>query len=241
MVVTRLTGGGDRCVGIVLEYGKAIDGRDQISISEIEVIPINLKVADIPEIQIANYLKVRLGNLSIPTYRCFYDSTGKGTLGYEFSKVFKDGSPVPIDSGAKPSNRPVRYDLFVKENGHDRLKLCNEHYSKFVTEMWFSVRELISSKQLRQLPEDIMHELCLRRYEIVSGNRFEAEPKSDMKERTGYSPDLADSLCIAIEGARRLGLRIDAIGVTTEDADDDYWQREQKAYQDEISSHLLIH
>jgi len=41
---------------------------------------------------------------------------------------------------------------------------------------------------------------------------MEVEPKDEMKERVKKSPDLYDWFAIAVEGARRLGFRIQRIG-----------------------------
>jgi len=144
-------------------------------------------------------VKLRLEEFGIPAKNCFYDATGKGTLGFAFAKEFGALCPVPIDSGAKATERPVRFDLFVEEkNKQRRLKRCEEHYAKFVTEAWFSVSEAILSGQIRGLPMDVMKELCLRTYSIGKGNRIEIEPKSGTPnkpgfiQRIGYSPDLGD-------------------------------------------------
>jgi hypothetical protein len=124
-----------------------------------------------------------------------------------------------VDSGARPSKRPVREDLFVEEdNGTKRLKRCDEHYSKFVSELWFSVRYAIEAEQLRGLLNDVMAEGCARIYETVSGNKIEVEPKSDpkkkedLKRRLGKSPDLFDTTCIVMEGARQRGFKIQRLG-----------------------------
>lgn len=52
----------------------------------------------------------------------------------------------------------------------------------------------------------------MREYTMVSGARIEVEPKRDMRERLGRSPDLMDWLAIAVEGARRRGFRIERLG-----------------------------
>ncbi|MDB6108319.1 MAG: hypothetical protein JWR69_69, partial [Pedosphaera sp.] len=69
------------------------------------------------------------------------------------------------------------------------------------------------ASQIRNLPEDVMDELCMRQWEKVNF-KIQVEPKSGtaakpgMKERTGRSPDLGDWLAIAVEGARRRGFSI---------------------------------
>lgn len=224
-------GGGDRCVGGVIEFRRNLDGQEILRVGQPELIPINLKLDVPPEDQIAGYVKSRLTQLHIPVNHCGYDSFGRGTLGFSFAKMFGADTPVPIDAGARPTKRPVRFDLFIDDptTGQKRLKRCDEHYSKFITEMWFSVREAIESEQMRELPEDVMAEGCLREYSIVQGNKIEVESKKDLKDRVGKSPDLFDWLAIGVEMARRLGFQIKRIGsnveseeAETEDEESDY-------------------
>jgi len=224
-------GGGDRCVTMRLEFGDDVDGLSKLKLYEPEIVPINLRLPEEPEEQIAKFFKRRLEELNIPVENSAYDSFGKGTLGFYFAKVFGSVTPQPIDSGQPPTQRPVRFDLFVEEmvNGVivRRLKRCDEHYSKFVSEMWFSCAEVIQSRQVAELPKEVMEEGCLRMYKIVRGNRHEVESKDDMKERVGFSPDLFDTFAIGVELARRLGFRIERIGRdVADDVDRLAWFRE---------------
>lgn len=241
-------GGKDRCVGGKIDFGQDVEGNMVISFYPPEVIPVRPVIRPMdpePEAQIAGHVKTRLRELGISTDSCFYDAGGKGTLGYAFSKVFGETCPIPVDFGAKATNRPVRFDLFVENpDGTKRLKRCDEHYHKFVTELWFSVSELIRSKQARGLPQDVMKELCLRTYiPNAPGNRIEIEPKVSGKptkpgfiERIGYSPDLGDWAAIAVEGARRKGFRIARIGadVQSDDPDRLAWFRDMQRKQREM-------
>lgn len=207
-------GGGDRCVGGSMEFGTDVDGRQALEVGEPEIIPIKLNSKLDAEEQIAAFVKDKSDRLGILPENIFYDSFGRGTLGFSFAKVFGFTCPVPIDSGMKPTTRPVRQDLYVKDEmtKERRLKRCDEHYSKFVTEMWFSTREAIQSEQIRGLGRATAEEGQMRLYKIVSGNRIEVESKDDMKERIKKSPDLYDWFSIGVEGARRLGFKIARIG-----------------------------
>lgn len=207
-------GGGDRCVTGMLEFGKDTHGRQILYVHEPEIIPIKLNSSQDAEEQIAAYLKYKSDSLGIPAKQMFYDSFGRGTLGFSFAKVFGHECPVPVDAGAKPTDRPVRFDLFITEpNGTKRLKRCNEHYDRMVSELWFSTREAIESEQVRGLPLSVAQEGQLRMYSIVLGNKTAVETKDDMKERIKKSPDLYDWFAIGVEGARRLGFRIERIGI----------------------------
>ena len=101
---------------------------------------------------------------------------------------------------------------------------------------------------MRNLPTDVMEELCLRKWDKIRGDKMAVEPKTGtatkpgMKQRVGFSPDLADWLATAIEGARRRGFEIKKLGAAkTEDKDDDWFQTEAKQFRDTIQSKLLQH
>lgn len=227
-------GGGDRCVGGKIEFGLDSDGNQILDVFDPEIVPIDVGSSIPVDDQIAAYIKSRLAELGIPVENCFWDSFGKGTLGFAFAKVFGASTPNPIDSGARPTRRPVRFDFYVWDEAgrENRLKRCDEHYSKFVTEMWFSVSETIQSEQMRSLPEEVMAEMCKREYRMVMGNKLEIEPKADYKERVGYSPDLGDWLSLGVEGARQRGFQIRRIGQTEDEDEGDDWLR------DRVKSHV---
>lgn len=233
-------GGGDRCVGGELVFGQDKDGNEILCVRSPEIIPIGHNRPESAEDQIAAFVFQRSQSLNIPPENIFYDSFGRGTLGFSFAKVFGANCPVPVDSGARPTDRPVRFDLYVDEpHGLRRLKRCDEHYSKFVTELWFSTREAIESGQVRELPLETAREGQLRLFEVVQGNKVEVESKDDMKERVKKSPDLYDQFAIGVEGARRLGFRIERIGRDVKPRDDqpeDFFETEVKEWEAMLKS-----
>jgi hypothetical protein len=237
-------GGGDRCVGGECEYGEDKDGNIIFSVGTPEIIPIRLNASLDAEGQIAEFIKQQSDRLGIPPKNIFYDSFGRGTLGSSFAKQFGFNCPIPVDSGARPTDRPVRFDLFVDDgkNGK-RLKRCDEQYQKFVTELWYSMREAIESDQVRDLPMEVAQEGQCRLFKTVAGNKIEVEPKEDMKERLKKSPDLMDWCCVALEGARQLGFQIQRIGrnVINADSDENYFTKEAEEWDNAIKAGLLKH
>lgn len=204
---------GDRCVGRPFEFGLDLEGKTILRVGPPEIVVIKLSTGVDPEEQIAEFIKRRCDEIGIPYSACFYDSFGRGTLGFYFSKIMGMVVPVPVDSGQQPTNRPVRFDLYVEENdGSKRLKRCDEHYTKFISEMWFSVREAVGSQQLRNLDVDTIKEGQSRKFTKNNQAKIEVEPKTDMKERLGRSPDLFDNLAVCVEGARQMGFRIIGLG-----------------------------
>ena len=234
-------GGGDRCVGRKLEFGKNVLGEMVLRAGQPEIIPISVKNQLEPEDQIAAFIKKRLEDLGIPVENCFYDSFGRGTLGYSFAKVFGVKCPVPIDSGMRPTARPVRFDLFIEEeNGKKRLKRCDEHYTKFITELWFSVREVIECEQMRNLDAETIAEGCARKFTKNAAAKLEVEPKEDMKERLGKSPDFFDNLAIGVEGARQRGFKIRHAGVEVKvQPKQDWLDKKAKEFQEHLRKRQL--
>lgn len=243
-------GGEDRCIGMPFKFGLDIEDHMVLLMMPYREFRISLQRTELSvEDQIAEILDEELKTYGIPPEHAFYDACGKGTIGAAFARKFGFHVPVAVDSGAKPSKRPVRADLYVEENGERRLKRCDEHYSKFVSEMWYSWRYVIEAGQFRGLLEDVMAEGCARIYYMVSGNRIEVEPKSDpkkkedLKRRLGKSPDLGDCCAIAVEGARQLGFTIGRLGenVVENQKDEDWFQKEADQWQETIKSKLLVH
>lgn len=238
-------GGGDRCVSGWGEFGRSADGNVIFRINPPHVIKINLASQLSPEDQIAEAVARELSENQIPVQNSGYDSFGKGTVGFAFARKFGHVCPVPVDSGGRCTTRPVRADLLVPDEHHpgqERLKRCNEHYSKFVTEMWFSVRYAIEADQVRELPEDVMSEGCWREYYTVAGDKIEVEPKDDMREKKGKSPDLFDWLAILIEMARRRGFLIQRLGIPLTTGEETGWmEQEADEFNAAIRERLLIH
>lgn len=207
--------GGDRCVGIIVEFGKDVQGKTILETKAHEIIPVSYKNTEMPEDQIVKYVKAKCQLEGIDPGFVYHDATGRGSLGTSFARLWS-AEVNAVEFGGLPSTRTVCQDLFILDEStkRKRLKLCSEHYSKFVSELWYSVRYTIESGQMRGLTDELMEEGCMREWKIVRGNRIEIESKAETKERMGRSPDLFDALCTAVEGARRRGFQISRMAST---------------------------
>jgi len=201
--------GGDRAVAGKIEFGANVDGQQIIKCYEPEEIHVQLGTGRTVEEQLSEHVSKRCNLFGIPARNVFFDAGMYATLATAMSKAI--GTEVnAVNFQGPATNRPMAADEFVfdKTTNTRRLKLCNEAYSKFVTELWWSVRLIVESGQMREIPEEVVEEFSMREWTKVSGDRYELESKRDMKERIGYSPDYADWCAIACEGARRLGFSI---------------------------------
>jgi hypothetical protein len=218
--------GGDLCVGGSAEFGKDVNGKVVLRFGEPKSIPIVVGSGTDPEYQIANFVKQDCQSLNIPPQNMGHDATGRGSLGTALAVVWSNQT-VPVESGGVATNRPVCNDLFIYDDSTNppqkRLKLCNEHYDKRVTEFWFSMRYSVESAQIKNLPDDAIEDLVERKWDYFRGNKISVEPKSGrisadgtrkigMKERIGRSPDHGDWACGILEMARRRGFQITKLG-----------------------------
>lgn len=208
--------GGDRCVFGELRFGLNSERKEIMALIDTMVIPIKDGVNEMPEDQIAQQVREQCENRMIEPDHVFFDSTGRGSLMSAFARLW---SPhvVPIEFGATCSDRPV-------STGIDAT--CREYYSKFVTELWYSVRLVVECGQFRGMTEEMMLEGCMREWTFVAGHKIEVEPKDKMKLKSGRSPDLFDALAAGVEGARRLGFVIEKITDRRPNPRENAWKRE---------------
>lgn len=214
--------GGDRCVYAEMEFGDeiestAVDGEQEVLVSQAvpkepirpilylvrtEVVPINAQSKDEAEEQIVNYVKEHCEASGIPPEKFFFDSGMRTGLVSCFGRLW---SPYvqSIDCGGPASEKQVSDQIQM---------ICKDYYFNYVTEMWYSVRHIVESGQFRGMTEDVLMEFCQREWGMTGRNKIQVEPKEEMKKKTGRSPDLADTIAIGTEGARRLGFVIKNLG-----------------------------
>lgn len=226
--------GGDRCVAGFAEFGRCTDGKIRLSIGSQKIIPILVGTGVDPEYQIARFVRDDCEEEGIDASHMGHDATGRGSLGTALSKEWSPDTN-PIDSGGRPTRRPVSMEYWIveEESGVKRLKRCDEHYDRLVTEFWFSVKYAVEADQIRNLPEESLEELCMRKWDKTKGDKYSVEKKDGspmkpgMKQRTGKSPDCGDHIAGLVEMARRKGFMIQRLEVATrKQSDDDWWKRE---------------
>lgn len=206
--------GGDLCVGGWAEFGKDVDGKIVLSFGEMKVCPI--LVGKTAEYQIAEFVKRECEDLGIPPTHMGHDATGRGSLGTAISLFWGSAETHPVESGGRPSDRPVSLDYYTtdEETGQRRLMLCHEYYDRRISEYWFSVKYAVEASQIRDLPELAMDDLCARKWDIMKDGKHLVEVKDGtktkpgMKQRTGKSPDHGDCAAGLVEMARRKGFQI---------------------------------
>lgn len=230
--------GGDRCVFGELDFGDEAfepetagevdvsglisqrkdnpERRQILALIDLMVIPIKPSDFESPEDQIVMFVKGQHEVRGIPPENHFYDAGMRTSLVTAYGRLWTP-KVNSIDFGGKPTERRVSANIDVS---------CRDYYSKFVTELWFSVRLIVEAEQFRGMTEEVMLEGCAREWKTVMGNKIEVETKAEMKEKTGRSPDLFDALVAGVEGARQKGFQIRRFGSALRTKTDDRWKRE---------------
>lgn len=211
--------GGDRCVFGELQYGPEIEKKPQpndpdafviqdhkkedvrhiICLIDIMVIPIQAeKGSDQPEDQIVRFVMDQCAGRGIRPENFYFDSGMRTSLVTAFSRIW---TPMvnSVDCGGTPTEDIVSMEI---------QKPAKDYYSKFITELWYSVRLVVESGQFRGMTEEVCTEFSQREWKLTKGNKIEVETKEEMKLKTGRSPDLADAVAIGIYGARKNGFVI---------------------------------
>ena len=191
-------GEGDRTIFIELQFGEGVNGDQILAMVDVALVPINASDPEIPEDQVALFLKSQCEQRGIPPENMFFDSTGRGTLMSAFARLWSP-NVVPVEFGGKPTERVVSSDIRVTGR---------EYYGKRVSELWFAVAHTIQASQFRGMTEEVMLEGCAREWGFTGSNKIDVESKRLTKGKTGRSPDLFDALAVAVEGAVQRGFII---------------------------------
>ncbi len=211
---------GDRTAGRPFAYGRDIEGKWRLAPLEPPLIYTpNDRASGSIEEQIAAQSMAECKRLGIEPSHFFYDGTGRSSYTAALMRLWST-EVVPIEFGGTASTRPNFVGRRYQEDIDSRRKKgdllpCNEVFGKMVTELWFAWRALIEADQCRNLDEASVKEGALRIWKLSNGNRMDVEPKKEMKLRLGRSPDLADCIVTAIEGARRLGFPLGQLDQVT--------------------------
>lgn len=227
--------GGDACETILIQFGLDSQNNNVIKFHEPEIIPININDPMTPEDQIAIQTRRMCEIKRVPFSNVFFEAGMRATLAISLARVLSNAVNA-VNAGGPATTRPVCNDLYVDDDndsiGRKRLKRCDEHYSKFITEMWFTVRLLVECRQARELPKSVVKEFSEREWIWAKGNRYELETKEDFKQRCNYSPNKADSAAIGVEGARRLGFVIERTKEARQafDVNDDWLEQELQKF-----------
>jgi hypothetical protein len=191
------TNGGDRAVLYFGKYGKSRDGLPTLSLSHYKLLrdDVSNKKQTRSE-QIVQQFREECECEGVLPENAAFDSSGAGGPFGDVVNMLWSRDILRVQFGGKASDMPV--SLVDATPGSER-------YYNRVSELWFSGKELMRTRQLKGVNIELAKELCARKYKTIKGTslRMQVEPKEDMKARTGQSPDIADAAAILIELCRQ--------------------------------------
>ena len=191
------TNGGDRTI---LYTGKVgYNNMGQYCVCFEEAIHLNDDATNkaVPRTyQIVRQIKEACNKRKILPENVAVDATGAGAPFCDVLAGEWSDQILRVSFGGKASDRRV--------SANSKM-VGQELYVNRVSELWFVGKELIRTKQLFGVNNDLAQEITNRNYDMVKGAslRMKLESKPEYKSRFGRSPDLADAAFLCLDLARQ--------------------------------------
>lgn len=195
------TNGGDRSVMITADYGRTREGLWTIAFDKVYVLEENVLLKDQSRNrQIGMQFVNKCKEAGIKPEHTAYDSSAGGGImvGELLTEIWSEKC-LGVNFGGRPSDLPVSMV--------DERKASDAYYNR-VSELWYVGVGFVISGQIKRLPREVAMEWKARRYVTTKIGQIKSrvESKTDMKDRTGKSPDIGDAAVMIIDLCReRLG------------------------------------
>jgi len=243
--------GGDRCIFGELQFGREVEPvtvadvagsvinqtplnakrRQILCLIDTELVPVSVKLTDLPCDQIVNFVREECEARHIPPENFYYDAGMRSALVNAFGRLWSNSCNA-VDCGGTASERKVSADIDVT---------AKDYYENKITEMWYSVRLIVEAGQFRGMSQEVLQEFCQREWGQVGKNKIQVEPKAQMKKKTGRSPDLADAVAVGVAGAIERGFLIERLKSVHQAVRDDRWKRELRDKSSNLRAKQLTH
>jgi len=191
--------GGDNCVLSFAEYGDAKGSKWAMNFLGEERIKVQVtETSDPLDYLIAHDVIKQCKERGVLPENFIMDTTGAGRGVYAILQK-EWGAVNKCNFGGAPTDRRVK---------NSDTELANELFDRFVSELWWSVRAWMEEGLVGGVTgkfKALREQLSARQYETVKDKKISIEPKKEMKERLGYSPDEADAFALLVELLRRKG------------------------------------
>lgn len=192
--------GGDTCRLRFAHVGD-IEGEDDerltgIQLTEKFAIEADPNCKDPVDFQIARQVYALCKARGVQARDFGTDATGIGRGVY--AKLYEIWSAEihKVEFGGEASELPA---------SHEDPRPGFDVYDRRVTELWFSIVPFLKSGQLKGLDNDVIREMCGRKYEMKN-RRYSLETKDKFKSRFRKSPDDADCLAVLVSVIRSNGV-----------------------------------
>jgi hypothetical protein len=193
--------GGDRCILYTGLVGYDQSGHYVCELKDFIALLDDATNLAVPRsYQIVKMLKEELQKRKIDPSNLAVDSTGAGNPFCDIIEAEGLLNILRVSFGGKPSEKRVSVNSKL---------IGTELYANRCSELWFAGKELMRTKQLFGISNELAAEMTGRRFDMYkSGSlKMKVETKPDFKSRLGKSPDIADAAFLCVDVARqRLGL-----------------------------------
>jgi len=193
--------GGDDCTVRTGSIGDLHDGRTAIQLEKTHYLVIRISATDPVEDQIVRQTRKICEDEGIPPNHLGIDSSFRGgTLAIAFSRDWSSQVQC-IECGGSPS------DNLVTQEDSEAAKPAKEVYDRFITELWFNVREFAVHGLMGGMDLIELRQFCRRSFESKGRPpKLILETKKEYKVKNGsQSPNEADATAILVAVAKRLG------------------------------------
>jgi hypothetical protein len=190
------TSGGDRSIAYFGTLGEE-DGVQVLQFDKFVVLTEDIHDRTTPRtVQIARRFREECKDHGVSPENAAADATGAGgpfcdVVAMEWSREI-----LPVNFAGKASDRHV--------SATDKTPGC-DRYANRMSEIWYQGVELLRSKQLRGISDELAREMVGRQYETTGAShiKIKVETKEDYKLRLGASPDIADAAFVLIDLCRQ--------------------------------------
>jgi len=181
------------CLG---RFGKNHTGLPTLEIDSVLKIREDVSVTatgEARDLQTAKQLSTVATNFGVSKGNLGIDCSGPGGLAFgSILSIFWGNNYLPIKFGETASDMPI--SMNDPRKGH-------EAFVDLSSELWFMGREFIRAGQIKGITPEIAKQLKARYYKSVKMGdyvKIKIEPKKDMKQRIGESPDAGDCFLMLV-------------------------------------------
>jgi hypothetical protein len=191
------TNGGDRCVLFLGKVGYLTNGQFGFEFGRSFMLSDDARNTAIPRTyQIVKQVVDICVKNNVDPENLAVDATGAGAPFCDVLAGEWSSSILRVGFGGRASDRRV--------SANSKLK-GDELYVNRSSELWFVGKELIRTKQLFGVTNELAIEMVARKYDMTKSTtlKVKIESKPEFKVRFGRSPDLADAAFLALDCARQ--------------------------------------
>jgi hypothetical protein len=221
------TGGGDRTACAILEFGRDRNDKPRIALVHLSVIPHREEEGKQSYETVADDYRIICNNFGVKPQNAGFDATF-GPISTGMARRWSSLA-VPVVFSGKPDEDyiPVTND---RRNPSDFLRNA-------ATQLTWALRQVIEVGCFRGMTEQLFNDAYPRRFELtesaVQKGLIAVETKSNLRDRIGASPDLADAVCVALRVACMRGFR-----AVREDSATDTRRREENPADKRMRAYL---